>query len=173
MLSSSYVPIIRLVGRVARGVKWRGVVVLLVINTVFFGRAGMAHRLPTKMSSSATKRGYRARLSLHFSKMPNLPTILGINFLSSIRSHPSLPKQSWYFIAAVTLSTINRPDEVQRVYKYALEHGAAEQDSSPTQSQQLYISRRIREALVKASAIGGVPRVSQLLSCHDAIQRRY
>lgn len=92
--------------------------------------------------------------------MPSLPPILNHTTLSSLRSHPSLPKQSWYFIAAVTLSIINRPDEIQKVYNYALDHGATEKDTSPENDERLHISRRIREALIKASTIGGVPRVS-------------
>jgi hypothetical protein len=93
-------------------------------------------------------------------EMPSFPPILTQTFLSSLRTHPVLPKQSWYFIAAVTISIINRPDEIQKVYTYALNHEVSENYSPLEHDERLNISRRIREALVKASTIGGVPRVS-------------
>jgi len=80
----------------------------------------------------------------------------------------SLPKHSWYFIAATTLSIINRPDEVPKVYKYALDNGVSENSSKPGHDEQLKISRRMREALIKASATGGVPRsINALLSLKE------
>lgn len=91
--------------------------------------------------------------------MPSFPPILNSAFLASLKSHPSLPQHSWYFIAATTLSIINRPDEVANVYKYALGNGVSEISSNQGHDEQLKISRRMREALIKASAIGGVPRV--------------
>jgi hypothetical protein len=91
--------------------------------------------------------------------MPSFPPILSPAFLASLRSHPSLPKHSWYFIAATALSVINRPDEIPRVYKYALDNGLSDTEPTPGHDEQLKISRRIREALIKVSAIGGVPRV--------------
>ncbi|KAK5018259.1 hypothetical protein LTR39_001083 [Cryomyces antarcticus] len=54
--------------------------------------------------------------------LPPLPTILTPTLLSSIRTHPQLPQHSWYFIAGVTLSVINRPDEIPNVFNHALEN---------------------------------------------------
>ncbi|KAL8902097.1 MAG: hypothetical protein Q9192_000164 [Flavoplaca navasiana] len=75
-----------------------------------------------------------------------------ISLLSSIRLTPHLPPNSWYIVSSVTLSMLNKPDEVQHVFKYALE-----KDGVNTQ-KQLDIARRIREALVKSAAIGGLPK---------------
>lgn len=54
---------------------------------------------------------------------------------------------------------LNRPDEIPKVYKHALDHGGDYYDAAPNEAEQLRISRRIREALVKASAVGGLPKV--------------
>jgi hypothetical protein len=80
-------------------------------------------------------------------------------FLSSLRSNQSLPKDSWYFIAATTLSIINRPDEIPRLYEYVLDHGVSTDAPKPEHDERLKITRRMREELIKASAIGGVPKV--------------
>ncbi|KAL8914044.1 MAG: hypothetical protein Q9171_001295 [Xanthocarpia ochracea] len=72
--------------------------------------------------------------------------------LSSIRLTPHLPPHSWYLIAGVTLSTLNKPDEVRHVFQYAIE-----KDGGSAQTQ-INIARRMREALVKAAAIGGLPK---------------
>jgi alkylhydroperoxidase/carboxymuconolactone decarboxylase family protein YurZ len=89
--------------------------------------------------------------------MGSLPAIITPALLSSIRNHPNLPRHTWYFIAATTLSQLNRPDEISKVYQYALRHGP--DDGTPNQDEKLRVSRRIREALIKAAAVGGVPRV--------------
>lgn len=88
--------------------------------------------------------------------MGSLPAIVTPALLSSIRSHPNLPAHTWYFVAATTLSQLNRPDEIPKVYQHALSHGA---DCAPSHDEKLRISRRMREALIKAAAVGGVPRV--------------
>jgi hypothetical protein len=98
-------------------------------------------------------------LSFSFVNIMNpLPAIITPALLSSLRSHPNLPGHTWYFIAATTLSQLNRPDEIPKVYQHALRHGSSG-DAIPSQDEKLRISRRIREALIKAAAVGGVPRV--------------
>ncbi|KAL8774691.1 MAG: hypothetical protein Q9209_000630 [Squamulea sp. 1 TL-2023] len=72
--------------------------------------------------------------------------------VSSIRLTPHLPPQSWYLIAGVTLSTLNKPDEIPHVFQDAIERDGGSQQT------QLDIARRMREALVKAAAIGGLPK---------------
>lgn len=79
--------------------------------------------------------------------------------LSSLRNHPSLPRHTWYLIAATTLTILNRPGEIAQVYRYALEQEARDADAAPDAAEQRQISRRLREALIKASAVGGVPKV--------------
>jgi hypothetical protein len=90
--------------------------------------------------------------------MSPLPSIITPALLSSIRKHPNLPHHTWYFITATTLSILNRPDELPILYKYVLEHGPGNADSRPTHDEQLRASRRIREAIIKSAAIGGLPK---------------
>lgn len=90
--------------------------------------------------------------------MSPLPSIVTPALLSSIRSYPHLPQHTWYFIATTTLSILNRPDEIPKIYKHAIDHGAGAMDCKPAHEEQLRISRRMREALVKAGAIGGMPK---------------
>ena len=89
--------------------------------------------------------------------MSSLPAIITPALLSSLRSHSSLPGHTWYLVAATTLSQLNRPDEIPKVYQHALRHGSG--DTAPNQDEKLRISRRMREALIKVAAVGGVPRV--------------
>lgn len=94
-----------------------------------------------------------------------LPAVLTPSLLSSIRAHPHLPQHTWYFIAGVTLSVLNRPDEIPKVFSYALEHGVdAAYDKELGQkelahAEQLRIARKLRESLVKSAAIVGLPKV--------------
>ncbi len=93
----------------------------------------------------------------------SLPAVVTPALLSSIRGHPQLPLHSWYFIAGVTLSVLNRPDEIPKVFQYALEKGVGHIDTKPQHEEQLQIARKMREALVKAAPIGGLPKVCQML----------
>lgn len=89
----------------------------------------------------------------------SLPRILSPALLSYLRGHPQLPSQSWYFIAGVTLSILNRPDEISLVFQHALEKGSGIEETKPEHAEQLSIARRMREGLVKSAAIGGLPKV--------------
>jgi len=101
--------------------------------------------------------------------MSQLPSLIEPSLLSSIQNHPHLPPHTWYFIIITTLSILNRPDEIAAVYKYALEHGGDCSDSKPDHEEQLNISRRTREALIKAGAIGGLPKsINALLALKTA-----
>ncbi|CAL8575429.1 hypothetical protein XPA_001352 [Xanthoria parietina] len=75
-----------------------------------------------------------------------------VTLLSSIRLTAHLPPHSWYIVSSVTLSVLNRPEEIPHVFQYALE-----KDGGSTQ-KQLDIARRMREALVKSAAIAGLPK---------------
>jgi alkylhydroperoxidase/carboxymuconolactone decarboxylase family protein YurZ len=96
--------------------------------------------------------------------------ILTPALLATIRKQPNLPRNTWYFITATTLSALNRSDELPRVLKSAFEEGScASGDSASTHDEQLRISRRLREALLKASAVGGMPKtINALLSLKSA-----
>ena len=95
------------------------------------------------------------------SKMPPsaLPALLTPALISSIRGQPHLPRHSWYFVTGVTLSILNRPDEIASVFKVALEKGPSHHDSSPGHDEQLLMARKLREALIKAAPISGLPKV--------------
>jgi hypothetical protein len=90
--------------------------------------------------------------------MSVLPSIITPTLLSTVRSYLHLPHHTWYFIAATALSVLNRPDEITAVYKHVIDHGPGATDCKPAHEEQLKISRRMREALVKAGAIGGLPK---------------
>lgn len=79
--------------------------------------------------------------------------------LSSIQSQPHLPPNTWYYVVITTLSILNRPKEIPKVYQHALDQIPQDLDSQSAFNARLNISRRTREALVKASSIGGFPKV--------------
>ncbi|KAM5363175.1 hypothetical protein ACJZ2D_012140 [Fusarium nematophilum] len=83
--------------------------------------------------------------------------------LSAIRKQPNLPRNTWYFITATTLSALNRPDELPKVLEHAIEAGSDIAEAMPGREEQLSISRRLREALIKASAVGGMPKTINAL----------
>ncbi|RDL40535.1 Yjr111c-like protein [Venustampulla echinocandica] len=87
-----------------------------------------------------------------------LPSVITPALLNSIRMQPSLPPHSWYLISATVLTILNRPDEIATVYKHVMEFGPSNIDSMPGYDERLKITRRMREALLKTSAIGGVPK---------------
>jgi hypothetical protein len=89
----------------------------------------------------------------------SLPAVVTPTLLASIRRQPNLPRNTWYYIAASALTVLNRPDEIPKVYKHVLDHGPDAVDRTPDHEEQLSMSRRMREALVKTAAIGGLPKV--------------
>lgn len=92
-----------------------------------------------------------------------LPSVITPSLLRTIRSYPKLPHNSWYLLAATALSTLNRADEIPKVFTHALEHGGGAKDVKPSQDEQLQIARRTREALVKSAAIIGLPKTINAL----------
>lgn len=115
------------------------------------------------------------------------PTALATHkLLSSFHHNPALPKHTFYFLASVAFSALNRPDEIPRIWRYALENvaipGSAEEDyvkrelagagagAGRMQAEQegresaLVIHRKIREALLKSVVICGLPVVRFSLS---------
>lgn len=89
-----------------------------------------------------------------------LPQLFTPTLLQYLRKHPQLPKNTWYFIAAVTVTILNRPDEIPTIYRYALEHVTFEApDEQAKLNEELRVLRRTREALLKTSAVAGAPKV--------------
>jgi hypothetical protein len=79
----------------------------------------------------------------------NFPPILTADLMNSIREHPTLAPHTWYIIAATTLTILNRPDEVARIYEHAITFGSRSTVSGTEHEEQLTILRRMREALIK------------------------
>jgi len=102
----------------------------------------------------------------------NLPAVVTPSFLSSIRGHPQLPRQSWYFIAGVTLSVLNRPDEIPKLFTFALDNGVDPATNARlAHTEQLQVARRLREGLVKSAAIVGLPKVCRKgITCTCPVQ---
>lgn len=81
-----------------------------------------------------------------------------------------MPKHSWYIVSSVTLSCLNRPDEIPKILRGAIGKGVANGGSDVMNGgvmtggvmgheEQLKIVRRMREGLIKSSAICGLPKV--------------
>lgn len=93
----------------------------------------------------------------------NIPTALTPRLLDTLRSQPAMPGDMWYAVVATTLCVLNRPEEIQAVYRHAVaaDPGAGTAPAVADHARQLRIARRLREALLKTSAIGGLPKVSK------------
>ncbi|KAH8815614.1 carboxymuconolactone decarboxylase [Xylogone sp. PMI_703] len=88
-----------------------------------------------------------------------LPSILSPTLLESIRKNPALPKDIWYLAVATTVTILNRPDEIPKVYAHVMQYGGGKEENPKLSGEeQLRITKRIREALIKASSVGGVPK---------------
>ncbi|KAI9724584.1 MAG: hypothetical protein M1828_003607 [Chrysothrix sp. TS-e1954] len=97
--------------------------------------------------------------------MGPLPTVLTSQFLSYLRNHRCLPRDSWYFVAGVTLSALNLPHELPRLLTYALNDDSAppQQKAPQSHDERLRLARRLREGLIKSAAIVGLPKTINAL----------
>ncbi|KPM43538.1 hypothetical protein AK830_g3006 [Neonectria ditissima] len=95
--------------------------------------------------------------------MSSIAPVLTPGLLAAIRKQPNLPRNSWYFITATTLSILNRPDELPKVYTHAIDEDIDTTGGTAKQENHLRVSRRMREALIKASAVGGMPKTINAL----------
>ena len=64
-------------------------------------------------------------------------------------------------MTGVTLSVLNLPHEIPYVFRHAIDKGPGSRDSNPEHDEQLEIARKMREALIKAAPIGGLPKVPE------------
>ncbi|MCJ1272456.1 hypothetical protein MMC21_000242 [Puttea exsequens] len=78
--------------------------------------------------------------------------------LSSVRRQKHLPRDCWYFVVGVTLNALNLSTEIPTVFKHAIENGGGSIDVKPGHGERLEIARKMREALIKAAAITGLPK---------------
>jgi alkylhydroperoxidase/carboxymuconolactone decarboxylase family protein YurZ len=69
--------------------------------------------------------------------------------LAQLAATPLL-ENSWYYVAAATFSVCNEPEEVPRIFEYMM--------SRTNPSDQMAMSRNMREALLKGAALGGLPK---------------
>lgn len=81
--------------------------------------------------------------------MVSILTPVRLKTLSSF----SLLSTNWYYLAAATLSICNRPDEVPVLYEYVLSTIPREDKKA-----QFDTTQKIREAILKSSALGGLPK---------------
>lgn len=97
----------------------------------------------------------------------SLRTIATPSLLASIRARPSLPPNVWYFVAGVTFSILNRPDEIPRVFHFAIDKdtncNSSDSGNEEKHEQRLLVARRLREALIKTAPIGGLPKTINAL----------
>ncbi|KAI5814022.1 hypothetical protein BZA77DRAFT_319892 [Pyronema omphalodes] len=82
-----------------------------------------------------------------------VPLLATPTFLTSLRSIPHLPAHSWYYLASVAFALLNRPAEIPHIYAYA----------TPSYDS-VTVLNHTREALLKASAIGGLPSTINALN---------
>lgn len=85
--------------------------------------------------------------------MPSIPSekIATNDFLDQLCSTEELPEDTWYFIAAVALSTLNKPGEIADILQFAI--------AGHKHDEQVRIASRIREALIKSAPVVGLPKV--------------
>ncbi|PSS02517.1 AhpD-like protein [Coniella lustricola] len=103
---------------------------------------------------------------LRETEQPRAP-IFSPTHLDSLRSRSDVPNDTWYLVVATALCILNRPEDIQTVYTHAVGAGHAPVGvpngvALPDKEQQR-IARRIREALLKVSAIGGLPKTINAL----------
>lgn len=82
------------------------------------------------------------------------PQVVTPELLDALRSQPDLPDDVWYLVVVVALCVLNRPEDIPVVYAHAVARRQLADEE-----HELAIARRIREALLKTSAIGGMPKV--------------
>ena len=99
-------------------------------------------------------------------------------FLSTLKAAfpptaPNTPSYLWAMIAVVSFSASNIIEAVPLVFKYALGDLIQAQTQAGTpqdaaHAEQLVLARKIRETLLRAGLLCGMPRVSTLFhSIHD------
>ena len=110
------------------------------------------------------------------SPMPplKLPPIVTSSLLTKIRSHPQLPPHTWYIISSVTLSALNRPDQIPNIFHSAINQGIRPEVNGTVlnHDEQLRIARRLREGLVKSAAVVGLPKVRTLQHLQSIFDQR-
>lgn len=100
------------------------------------------------------------------------PGVTTPELLDALRSQSDLPGDVWYLVVVTALCVLNRPEDIPAVYTHAVRRGhggngllqqdgaeVAGEEQEEEEQEQLRIVRRMREALLKTSAIAGLPKV--------------
>ena len=92
------------------------------------------------------------------------------DFLSTLKTAyppetPNSPSHLWAVVAAVSFSSSNVPEAVPLVFEYALDDLLRCQTQAGTpqgaaHQEQLVLARKVREAVLQAGLLCGMPRVS-------------
>jgi hypothetical protein len=79
--------------------------------------------------------------------------------LSTLRSTPNLPANSWYYLSSVAFALLNHPSAIPAIFSHAVNTTPSTTIPTPDAPHEtpLEILTKTREALLKASAIGGLP----------------
>jgi endoribonuclease Dicer len=83
---------------------------------------------------------------------------------NTLRGTEAVIRNPWYILAAVAFGSSNRPEAVPVVFQHALadlKKAQAEQEPSAeaARKEQLYLARRMREAVFKGGLLCGYSRV--------------
>ncbi|VVT44642.1 uncharacterized protein SAPINGB_P000484 [Magnusiomyces paraingens] len=78
-------------------------------------------------------------------------TILTPARLQTLSTSFPLLSTNWYYLAAATFSICNVPEEVPVIFEYMLQ-------KVDTDKEKFEMVQRIREAILKSSALGGLPK---------------
>lgn len=102
-----------------------------------------------------------------------MASIATAQFLASLKAAYPAPqattsdavvKSSWYIVAAVAFSASRKPYDAAAVFQYALNDLKAAQETQDEKAikEQLYMARRVREAILQAGVLSGAPTVRDL-----------
>ena len=91
-----------------------------------------------------------------------LPRVLNPSHITRLRTNPRIPPNCWYYVACVTLSALNRPYEIPRVFRAAVDdvserHG--DDGGARVSRERQRAADRMREGLVRSAAVVGLPKV--------------
>lgn len=84
------------------------------------------------------------------SALHKIMAILTTARLAQLAATPLLGS-SWYYVAAATFSVCNQPEEVPRIFDYMM-------DRTEGLEPQFQVAQKMREALLKSAALGGLPK---------------
>lgn len=99
--------------------------------------------------------------------LDHLRTVYPLNNLSGTEA---VIRNPWYIVAAVSFGSSNRPEGVPVVFQSVLTELKLAQateglGAEEAHAQQLYLARRVREAILKGGLLCGYSRVESYRTC--------